>query len=163
MSRVACTIGGALLAALLTACAADYYRLPRPGGAEGSIANEVDYAFFSMARAFGLPYAYTEFNPDVDEAVIFYAGVSRVRRPFAARGVLLRPDGTEHASFTRTPHPSQKGPLWSAQLVESFPMTALRPHLGRWTLKLFLDDVLVGTYPFVLADKAHIGEYRRSR
>src|SRR5512132_2270615 len=113
MRLPACAVGTALLAVLLTGCAAgDYHRLPRPGGAEGSTANEVDYAFFSMKKGFGLPLAYTEFNPDVDDAVIFYARVGQVRRPFTLRGVLSRPDGTQHASFTRSPDPNYKGPMW---------------------------------------------------
>lgn len=153
------------LAALACGCSsADYYRLPRVGGAEGSIANEVDYAFFSMAKpAYGTPYAYTEFNPAVDDQVVFYGRVRSVRRSFMLRGILHRPDASEHACFTRQSPPSGLGPIWWVSVVETFPMTSLRAYVGRWTLTLFVDETLVGTYDFVLADKTRIDEFRRAR
>jgi len=165
MRREARALALGVLAALVCGCSsADYYRLPRVGGAEGSIANEVEYAFFSMAKpAYGMPYAYTEFNPAVDDHVIFYGRVRSVRRSFTLRGVLHRPDATEHASFTRQSPAGVPGPVWSVWVVETFPMTSLRAYVGRWTLTLFVDETLVGTYDFVLADKTRIDEFRRAR
>lgn len=164
MHRGALALALGVLAALACGCSsADYYRLPRVGGAEGSIANEVDYAFFSMAKpAYGTPYAYTEFNPAVDDQVVFYGRVS-VRRSFTLRGVLHRPDASEHASFTRPSPPGGLGPIWWVSVVETFSMTSLRAYVGRWTLTLFVDETLVGTYDFVLADKTRIDEFRRAR
>jgi hypothetical protein len=165
MRREALAVALGVLAALAFGCSsADYYRLPQVGGADGSIANEVEYAYFSMAKpAYGTPYAYTEFNPAVDDQVVFYGRVRSVRRAFTLRGVLHRPDATEHASFTRQSPPGGPGPIWSIWVVETFPMTSLRAYIGRWTLTLFLDETLVGTYDFVLADKTRIDEFRRAR
>ncbi len=165
MSRGARVLAVGVLAALACGCSSvDYYRLPRVGGAEGSIANEVEYAFFSMAKpAYGTPYAYTEFNPAVDDQVVFYGRVRSVRRAFTLRGVLHRPDATEHASFTRQPPAGLPGPVWWVSVVETFPMTALHAYVGRWTLTLSVDETLVGAYDFVLADKTRIDEFRRAR
>ena len=154
-----------LTSLLMCACSStDYYRLPRSPGADGSLANEVQHAFFSLVKpAYGLPHAYVDFNPDIDEEVVFFALVGPVRRSFTVRGVLHRPDGTEHVSFTRSPNPSQRGPAWSVRITESFAMTTLRSYPGRWMLQLFLDDVVIGAYDFVLADKTRVQEFRRPR
>ncbi len=154
-----------VLATLACGCAgADYYRLPQRPGADGSIANEVDYAFFSMVKPrFGPPSAYTEFNPDIDDEVVFFTRVGPVGRSFVLRGTLYRPGGVEHTSFTRTPHPASRGPAWWVGTVETFPMAEMRPFVGRWKLDLFLDDTLIGSYPFILADKTRIQEFRRPR
>jgi hypothetical protein len=156
-------IAGLLL--LVTSCSsADYYRMPQTPGAAGSVANEVEYAYFSMAKPrFGLPLAYTEFNPDIDDQVVFFTGVQTRRPTVVLRGVLYRPDGAEQTAFSRTGSPHPRGPYYNYGTDESFPMTALRSHLGRWTLKLFLDDALVGTYEFIVADKAHVEQFRRPR
>ena len=158
-------IGIGLLAALSHGCVgADYYRLPRTPGADGSIANEVEYAFFSMDKPrYGLPSAYTEFNPDVDDQVVFFTGVQTRTPTITLRGALSRPDGVPHATFSRTGRPYSRGPYYNFGINETFPMTALRPHVGRWTLKLYLDDALVGSYDFVLADRAHIEQFRHRR
>jgi hypothetical protein len=104
-----------------------------------------------------------EANPDIDEQVVFFAGVQTRRPTVVLRGVLYRPDGVEQASFHRTESPYPRGPYYNVGIDESFLMTGLRPHMGRWTLRLFLDDMLVGTYVFVVADKARIQEFRRPR
>src|SRR4051812_7444088 len=100
-------LGAGLVVALIVGCAsADYYRMPQTPGAAGSIANEVEYAYFSIAKPrFGMPLAYTEFNPDIDEHVVFFAGVQTRRPTVVLRGVLYRPDGAEQASFSRTQSP----------------------------------------------------------
>jgi hypothetical protein len=154
-----------LVVLALPACSgAGYYRLPRPGGAEGSIANEVEYAFFSLDKPrYGLPYAYTEFNPDTDDQVVFFTAVQTRTPTITLRGTLYRPDGVEHATFSRTGTPHPRGPYYNWSTDEAYPMTALRAHVGRWTLRLFLDDRPVGVYEFVLADKARVGEFRRPR
>ena len=142
----------------------DYYRMPQTPGADGSIANEVEYAYFSLVKPrHGLPLAYTEFNPDIDDQVVFFAAVQTRRPTITLRGVLYRPDGVEHASFNRTGSPFPRGPYYNVGIDETFPMAGLRPHIGRWRLQLFLDEALVGIYGFVVADKTRIPEFRRAR
>ena len=155
----------AVLAVLTGGCASrGYYRLPRTPGADGSVSNDVVLAYFALGKPpLGARHAYTEFDPDTDEEVVFVLRIHYPRRAFALRGVLYRPGGVEHTSFSRTGQPYQPGSFSEYTTHEAFPMSSLRPFIGTWALKVFGDDVPLGTYEFVVADKTRIKDFRPSR
>jgi hypothetical protein len=166
MHAPARNLGVAVLTALLTcACAGTgYYRLPLTPGADGSVSNDVTAAYFALGKPpLGARHAYREFDPETDEEVVFVVRLHRPRQPFGLRGVLHRPDGLEHASFTRTGLPVTPGSFPDYVTHESFAMSSLRPFIGRWTLSLTRDGERLGIYDFVLADKTRIEEFRRPR
>jgi hypothetical protein len=159
-------LGVAVLTALLTCgCAGTgYYRLPLTPGADGSVSNDVTAAYFALGKPpLGARHAYQEFDPEADGEVIFVVHLRPPRQPFELRGVLHRPDGIEHTSFTRTGKPVTPGTFPDYVTHESVAMPALRPFVGRWTLRLTRDGERLGTYEFVLADRTRIQEFRRPR
>lgn len=150
------------LAGLTAACHGGYYRLPLTAGADGSVSNDVAYAYFTIGRAqpYGTPPRYTEFDPDADESVTFVLHVTKLSVPSAIRGVLRRPDGSVHKEFSRDVAGTVPGASRTFSLTEEFPTSSLRPWQGRWRLDLFRDGEPLGQYRFVLADAATIGRFR---
>jgi hypothetical protein len=158
-------VAAVLLSALAAACAGGgYYRLPLTPGADGSVSSDVTVAYFSLGKPpRGASHAYREFDPEVDDEVVFVFAMRYPRQPFTLRGVLRRPDGTEHAAFSRTGQAYQPGTFVEYTTHEVFAMSSLRPFIGRWTLRVTHDGAPLGVYEFILADRAHIAEFRRPR
>jgi hypothetical protein len=125
-----------------------------PPSREGSISRLVAYAYFT-ARIEGqlgyyLPTAYASFDASSDETVFFVAVINYPGRPYVLRGRLRRPDGAQHAEFTRSiPDASLAGGT-TYFTSEAFPVADLRAFPGRWQLDLFMEDERVGTYFFLL-------------
>lgn len=161
-ARTLAAVALVALAGLTAACHGSYYRLPLTAAADGSVSNDVVYAYFTIGsvRPYWTPLRYTEFDPDADESVTFVLHVTKLSAPSAIRGVLHRPDGSVHKEFSRAVAGTAPGIYGTFSLTEEFPMSALRPWQGRWRLDLFRDGEPLGQYRFVLADAATIGRFR---
>ena len=139
-----------------------YYRLPQQPGATGSWANYVRYAYFTVSPSprSSLPPAFQEFNPDTDAGVTFILHLDRLQTAFAVKGILRRPDGNTHVTFQREVPRRERGEAVDYMTHEDFPMPALAPWQGAWTLELFAADQQIGRYRFVVADKTSIPRFR---
>lgn len=153
---------GLLVLIAIAAIRCANYRLPQPPTAEGSISNFVIYAYFSLTRPpYGFPPAYTEFLLDRDDEVVFVTYLEHPGPAFTVLGVLYRPDGATHREFRRDVAFSPSGSARTHRLLESFPMSELLLFPGRWTVRLFINAELAGTYSFQLEDSETFSKVRQ--
>ena len=159
----------ALLVCGMSGCATGgYYRLPASPTADGSMSNEVVYAYFALSKpAFGLAPSYSEFDPETDGSVTFILHVDKTRRDmfrdqrgFEIRGILHRPDGSIHSEFSRDVSDFVPGTQVAYTTHHDFQMETLRPWPGWWTLDVLKEGALVGRYRFLLADASSVARLR---
>lgn len=129
--------------------------------ATGSVSNAVRFGYFTtpdlfpveLRRISDFPAAVTEFDAQKDLGVVFVGAIDSPGRDFTVRGVLKREDGTEVYRFTETRkhHPDVK---WHA-VRHVFRRDRLRGEdRAKWTMDLFIDDRLAGTFRFDVAPHA---------
>lgn len=152
-----------LVSTVAAACAPATFELGRawPPSQLSRRAGDVRYAYFTTAAVRAgslaerdLPLAYEEFDVARDPQIIFVSVINALDRPFVRTGVLKRPDGTPHRRFRYTD--SGISPILSSDRwywhTQTFVTSLLADFPGRWTLDLSVDDRLVGTYSFLLAN-----------
>jgi hypothetical protein len=157
MTRHALLIAAVLL---LVACAT--YRLPGHPHSDGSVTNQVIYAYFAFAyETSGTPPAFSQFFLDQDDEVVFVLRLNHPGPAFTVAASLLRPDGSTARDFrdnvATTPMPGVSRTYYRN---ERYPMSELRAYPGAWTLRLLINGELAGVYGFRLDDSASVSRTR---
>jgi len=144
---------------LFVACAT--YRLPEHPHSDGSVTNQVIYAYFALAyERYGTPPAFSRFFLDQDDEVVFVLRLNHPGPAFTVAANLLRPDGTTAREFRENVATLERNASRTYFRTERYAMSELKPYPGAWTLRLSIDDQLAGVYGFRLDDSASMSRPR---